>query len=230
MSCYPWRYSPETEHQNQCKDKDTRSTRNHTWLHRFLQSSLKSLPRDHFPQPLEIPQTSCAPKPTAITTSTTTTTSKNVTTDGPSALSPLLLLPAELRQKILKYTITDTEIQNTLLYESVQTKSSTWEARVYYFDGSEFAWDSEATIFSRAPFQESQVLSSVHPLLTEDMEYVKKQWVKRVRAIGEEKRREVLREMEGGDGAFVCRGFEETSRFPKADVRKRIDSLMIAVR
>lgn len=86
-------------------------------------------------------------------------------------------------------------------------------------------------MFSKAPFQESQSLSLVHPVLKEDMEYVKQQWVQRVRAIGEEKRREVLGELERGkEGAWSYRGFGESSRFPKGDVRKRVASLMMGAR
>ncbi|TID27274.1 hypothetical protein E6O75_ATG00041 [Venturia nashicola] len=203
MPRLPWRSSPAPPEKQGQQD--------HAWLHRFLNFNLQSTPNKEIPQePLGTPQIAGAPTPTT-----------------PTTISPLLLLPPELRQKILNYTITSAEISNSLLYESVKTSSSTWEARVYYFDSREFAWDDESIMLSRAPFQDSQTLSSVHPLLKEDMDYVKRQWLKRVRAIGEEKRREVLRDLEeeeAGEGSFLYRGFGEGSRFPKGDVRKRIAS------
>lgn len=218
MPRYPWRSSPQTTKNNQ----DTRA-RNQTWIRRFKnQFNLKSTPELEE----ETSQITCAPTPAP-----TPTTPSFPTTDNDDKISPLLNLPAELRQKILKYTITDADVNKHLLYESVQTSPSTWEARVYYFDGREFAWDDEVKMFSRAPFQESQALSLAHPLLKDDMEWVKKQWVKRVRAIGEEKRIEVLRDLEMGEvGAFTYRGFGESSRFPKGDVRSRVASLMMGAR
>jgi len=83
-------------------------------------------------------------------------------------------------------------------------------------------------MFSRAPFNESQALELVHPLMKEDMEYVKRQWIKRVRAIGEEKRVEVMKTMKGKDGEY--RGFGESSRFPKGDMKKSVLSLMMGTR
>jgi len=79
-------------------------------------------------------------------------------------------------------------------------------------------------MFSRAPFDESKALELVHPLLREDMEYVKGQWIKRVRAIGEEKRVEVEREMNGKNAEY--QGFGESSRFPKEEMKKSVAALM----
>ncbi|QDS72750.1 hypothetical protein FKW77_004072 [Venturia effusa] len=209
MPRYPWRSSHQTGSR---QHRDTRSTRNPTWLHRLLNLNPTSPPEAEINK--EARDDTSQEGTHAPSSHPTNTTSSPAT-------SPLLNLPPELRQKILKYTITDADIQNHLLYESVQTSPSTWEARVYYFDGREFAWDDEASMFSRAPFQESQALSMTHPLLTADMRYVKKEWVKRVRAIGEEKRKEVLRELLGERGAdpeggaisnHVYRGFGESSR------------------
>lgn len=234
MPCFPWRSSPQTPTESNQHNATGLLKRRPTWLRRVLQCGLQSSPKEENPQQQQrdIPQTISAetttstPIPDAELTTTTTTTPNDVT-----KISPFLLLPAELRQKILKYTVTDTQIENTLLYESVRTSPSTWEARVYYFDGHEFAWDSEATMSSRAPFQESQALSSVHPLWREDMKYVTKQWVKRVRAIGEEKQKEVLEHMGGAEGgSSIYRGFEEASWFPKGDMKKRVDYLMLGPR
>lgn len=81
-------------------------------------------------------------------------------------------------------------------------------------------------MFSRAPFNESQALEFVHPLLKDDMEYVKGQWIKRVRSIGEEKMMEVMKRKGGGNGADY-KGFGESSRFPKEDMKKSVFALMM---
>lgn len=81
-------------------------------------------------------------------------------------------------------------------------------------------------MFSKAPFNESRALEFVHPLLKDDMEYVKGQWIKRVRTIGEEKKVEVMKRKGGGNGSEY-KGFGESSRFPKEDMKKSVFALMM---
>jgi hypothetical protein len=204
MPRYPWH----------AQAPDTRSTPNHEpkqpWIHRKW--NLSSL----FP--------SITGKSSHETNRPSTEQAKATSPD-----SHLLSLPPELRQKILRYTITDEDILSHLLWESVETSPGTWSARVYYFDGREFAWDDETKMFSRAPFDATRNLELIHPLLKEDMEYVKRQWIKRVRSIGEEKRVEVMkRRGDGKNGEYS--GFGESRRFPKEDMKKSVLSLMMGTR
>jgi hypothetical protein len=83
----------------------------------------------------------------------------------PQEHSSFLVLPTEIRQKILLYTITDEELEADIRHVCYLSYGEECIGEFFFYEKNMMVW--------------AEMLKAVHPVVEEDMRFVMKKWKNR---------------------------------------------------